>query len=371
MLHLATQWPQQANLKFWPQAIDYSAWVFNRLPNVDTGLTPIEIWSSVRNTGNELARAHVLGCPVYVLDAALQDKKKIPKWNPRAQLGLFLGFSERHSSQVPLVLSVTTGKILPQYRVIFDDKFETVHSLSKDESVEQQWRNVLKLGYDCFLDTDFDDDGNQILPKYGDLIKDYIKAKAKREFAEPSGLEHKSAFDINAHQDDHQAFDEHDQQDDHQGTQPIFPPPLFPLDVDTIHGTQAPGGDNPTTGVGEGETVIDVDAHPKRNVGTYKYKDGPAIIRRLPIDGEEYEFAFNVHVISDWEKPVPVVSNSRHLPKSFHAQNKIQKGYLAECYLLQDSWFGDPTCVSELSDHIRMDPWNDSEDIYFNEIADP
>jgi len=314
---------------------------------------------SVRNTGNELARAHVLGCPVYVLDAALQDKKKIPKWNPRAQLGLFLGFSERHSSQVPLVLSVTTGKILPQYRVIFDDKFETVHSLSKDESVEQQWRNVLKLGYDCFLDTDFDDDGNQILPQYGDLIKDYIKAKAKREFAEPSGLEHESAFDINAHQDDH------------QGTQPIFPPPLFPLDVDTIHGTQAPGGDNPTTGVGEGETVIDVDAHPKRNVGTYKYKDGPAIIRRLPIDGEEYEFAFNVHVISDWEKPVPVVSNSRHLPKSFHAQNKIQKGYLAECYLLQDSWFGDPTCVSELSDHIRMDPWNDSEDIYFNEIADP
>jgi hypothetical protein len=62
MLHLATHWPQQANLKFWPQAIDYSTWVFNRLPNVDTGLTPNEIWSSVRNTGNELARAHIFGC---------------------------------------------------------------------------------------------------------------------------------------------------------------------------------------------------------------------------------------------------------------------------------------------------------------------
>lgn len=43
MLHLVTHWPQQANLKFWPQAIDYSTWVFNRLPNVDTGLTPNEI----------------------------------------------------------------------------------------------------------------------------------------------------------------------------------------------------------------------------------------------------------------------------------------------------------------------------------------
>ncbi len=141
------------------------------------------------------------------------------------------------------------------------------------------------------------------------------------------------------------------------------------MDVDTLHGTQAPGGDNPTTGFGEGETDIDVDARPKQNVGTYK--DGPAIIRRLPIDGEEYEFAFNVNVISDWEKPVPAVSNSQHLPTSFHAQNKIQKGYLAECYLLQDSWFEDLTCVSELSDHIQMDPWIDSEDVYFNEIADP
>jgi hypothetical protein len=84
MLHLTTHWPQQANLKFWPQAIDYSTWVFNRLPNVDTGLTPNEIWSSVRNTGNEFARTHVFGCPVYVLDPTLQDGKKIPKLNSRA-----------------------------------------------------------------------------------------------------------------------------------------------------------------------------------------------------------------------------------------------------------------------------------------------
>jgi hypothetical protein len=29
--------------------------------------------------------------------------------------------------------------------------------------------------------------------------------------------------------------------------------------------------------------------HPRQNVGTYK--DGPAIIRRLPIDGESYKFS--------------------------------------------------------------------------------
>ena len=102
MLHLATHWPQHASSTFWPQAIEYAIWVFNRMPNMVTGISPNEIWSSVRgDSGSQLSRTHVFGCPVYVLDAALQDGKKIPKWNPRARLGLFLGFSDSHSSQVP------------------------------------------------------------------------------------------------------------------------------------------------------------------------------------------------------------------------------------------------------------------------------
>jgi hypothetical protein len=64
---------------------------------------------------------------VYVLDASLQDGKKIPKWNLCAHLGLFLGFSKLHSSLVPLVLNVAIGHISPQYHVIFDNKFETVN----------------------------------------------------------------------------------------------------------------------------------------------------------------------------------------------------------------------------------------------------
>jgi hypothetical protein len=168
------------------------------------------------------------------------------------------------------------GKISPQYHVIFDDKFNTVHSLPKDKSVEQQWSNVLKLGYECFLDTDFDGNGNRILPKYGDLINDYIKAKSKREFTEPSGLERESAFDEYGHQDDHQVFNGYGNHDDHQDYQPVFPPPLSTLDVDTLHGTQAPGGDNSNANGdhSEDETVANTEVRPKRNVGTYK--DGPA-----------------------------------------------------------------------------------------------
>ena len=94
MLHLATHWPAAANTKYWPQAINYAVWVFNRLPNLTSGILPNELWSRVQRVDNEISSAHVFGCFVYVLDALLQDGKKIPKWNHRARLGLFLGFSD-------------------------------------------------------------------------------------------------------------------------------------------------------------------------------------------------------------------------------------------------------------------------------------
>jgi hypothetical protein len=123
MLHLAHSWPKYADPKYWPQAINYATWVFNNLPNTESGISPNEIWSNMRTSDDIFKRAHVFGCPVYVLDAALQDGKKIPKWFPCACLGLFLGFSKMHSSQVPLVLNVETKKISPQFHVIFDDNF--------------------------------------------------------------------------------------------------------------------------------------------------------------------------------------------------------------------------------------------------------
>ncbi len=115
MLHLATHWPQYADSKFWPQATDYTVWVFNRLPSLDSGIASNERWSGVRSHGTDMARTHVFGCPVYILDASLQDGSKIPKWNPQARLGLFLGFSNLHLSQVPLVLNVAAGPYLPNF----------------------------------------------------------------------------------------------------------------------------------------------------------------------------------------------------------------------------------------------------------------
>ncbi len=47
MLHLALHWPTQATVSFWPQAIEYSVWVFNQMQNTETGISPKKKWSSV------------------------------------------------------------------------------------------------------------------------------------------------------------------------------------------------------------------------------------------------------------------------------------------------------------------------------------
>jgi hypothetical protein len=122
---------------------------------------------------------------VYVLDALLQDGKKIPKWNPQAPLGLLLGFTDLRSFLVPLVLKVDTGHISPQFHVIFDNEFETVTSLAIGEPLDKQWADIFWLGRECFLDVNYDVNDQPILPLLSDIIKSYSKAKADQPNFEP------------------------------------------------------------------------------------------------------------------------------------------------------------------------------------------
>jgi hypothetical protein len=98
-------------------------------------------------------------------------------------------------------------------------------------------------------------------------------------------------------------------------------------------------------------------------------KDGPAKLRQLPIDGESYDFTFHANIISNWEHPVPAIAN-RGCVTEYHPQQKLLHNSLAECYLLQDSWFDDPTCLPMMSEHLILDTW-ESDAYYFNDVPDP
>jgi len=78
----------------------------------------------------DLETYHPFGCPVFVLDAPLQSGiGKIPRWDPRARVGVYLGHSTQHAGNIALVLNIMTGHISPQYHLVFDDDFSTVESM--------------------------------------------------------------------------------------------------------------------------------------------------------------------------------------------------------------------------------------------------
>jgi hypothetical protein len=114
LIHVALCWPERCDIGLWALALNYAVWIYNRLPNdAIGGLTPDEFWTSVRTDHADLRRAHVWGCPVYVLDPQLQSGSHIPKWSSRSRMGMFVGYSHQHSSLVPLVLNLRTGFISP------------------------------------------------------------------------------------------------------------------------------------------------------------------------------------------------------------------------------------------------------------------
>ncbi len=160
-------------------ATNYAVWVCNHLPRVDTGLCPNKMWSQSQTAHDNLRRTHVWGCPVYVLEPELQDGKKIPKWQPRARLNMFVGFSDVHSSLVPLVLNMATGNLSPQYHIIFDDKFSTVNLLPAEDSLETQWTSIFKLQQECCLDLEYDEEGKLIAEDMPKLDADWLSPNTR------------------------------------------------------------------------------------------------------------------------------------------------------------------------------------------------
>jgi hypothetical protein len=67
----------------------------------------------------------------------------IPKWEPRARMGIYVGRSPSHASNVALVLNPRTGHVSPQFHVVFDDDFTTVDYLCK-MTVPPHWAELVR-----------------------------------------------------------------------------------------------------------------------------------------------------------------------------------------------------------------------------------
>jgi hypothetical protein len=68
MLHATLHWPDRSFINLWPLTMNYAVWVYNKLPQGGAGFSPEELFSGIKCLRSGLPRAHVFGCPVYVLD---------------------------------------------------------------------------------------------------------------------------------------------------------------------------------------------------------------------------------------------------------------------------------------------------------------
>ncbi len=84
LLHAIHHWPDGVTKNLWPFALKYACLIRNRV-RASNGHTPEELFASLPTASYiDITQFHPFGCPVYVLDACLQNGNKIPTWGEYA-----------------------------------------------------------------------------------------------------------------------------------------------------------------------------------------------------------------------------------------------------------------------------------------------
>ena len=94
MVNTSLHWDYHGvdDISLWSFAIKNSTWLYNRVPNRQSGLTLLEFLTKTNMDHRDLLHPHVWGCLSFVIDAKLQNYQKIPKWNLRSRLEKSLVF---------------------------------------------------------------------------------------------------------------------------------------------------------------------------------------------------------------------------------------------------------------------------------------
>ena len=153
LLHAKRNWPDAIGTILWPFAIKAAERRHNLFRLDDKGNTPLSRFADTQ-VMTPMEDSHTWGCPVYILEAKAAQGK-MPKWEPRSRLGIYLGNSPCHAGSVALVLNPKTLNISPQYHVVFDDHFSTIPYLQKG-SVPPHWEELVTKCSEHATDQDFD-----------------------------------------------------------------------------------------------------------------------------------------------------------------------------------------------------------------------
>ena len=113
-MHVQNHWPEYISTILWSFTLKAEQDRLNQL-NVNLQGTTLDMrYSGVAAMTLHLRDFHTFGCPCYILDSWLQTNPKgVPKWEPIATLGIYLGQSSAHAAIVVLVINPKTGLVSP------------------------------------------------------------------------------------------------------------------------------------------------------------------------------------------------------------------------------------------------------------------
>ena len=154
LMHAMRNWPEMISNVLWPYAWKEVERRMNLYGFNKHGEHPENTFGNLKYTSN-LKDQHTWGCPVFVLSAKARELK-IPKWDPRARVGVYLGHSPSHAGTVALVLNPITLHVSPQYHVIFDDNYSTVPYLRRSEK-PPNWTDLCIKSRTIATTEDFDE----------------------------------------------------------------------------------------------------------------------------------------------------------------------------------------------------------------------
>lgn len=94
---------------------------------METGFSPEEVLTINKANHAILKDMPVWGCPTYVLHPTLQNQGKRPKQQQHSRRTHFMGLAEGYASNVVNIRLLKNSFISPQFHVVFDYWFESVH----------------------------------------------------------------------------------------------------------------------------------------------------------------------------------------------------------------------------------------------------
>jgi hypothetical protein len=142
LIHSQSRWPEAVSTNLWPYAIRTAMDTYCEAPlKTLNDKSPVEMFTNgLVKPEPRLWRPW--GCPTYVLDNALQQGKPKAKWQDRSRVGIYIGRSPFHARTVALVLSLTTGRVSPQFHVQYDPSFHTVKKSFGGSLPPSLWQSV-------------------------------------------------------------------------------------------------------------------------------------------------------------------------------------------------------------------------------------